>query len=589
MVAPRDEATRTAGSAAGAGAGSPGAGQEPCLTGRLGPLELPLIFSVLEMGQLSGRLEVRSSAGNGLVLFRRGAVVAAEYRDLAGEVAALATLAFQDGSFEFRCGEPATSHGIERSNQGLCLEAMRLVDESQRCDALFERCQPEAPDRIEPAHGRVLSVLVRPLDLAGVASRCSLPRPATLYFLEQLEERGAVRRRSAGAGTDAAAAAGRQTEDAAGEAADGPPKVRVLLVDDSKLMQKVLTKLYESDPGVVVAGVAENGEEALEKLRELKPDLVSLDLYMPVMDGVTTLKRIMLSQPTPTMIVTSANPDDLDRTFESILRFGAIDFITKPAKHRGGMDMQADNILSRLHKAAKVNLRGIRMVQPPPRRTLERAYRGECRGILTAVAGTGGCLSYMQLLTGLPTDLPLAVVGLLDFPEDFLRAFVTYLRKCSAFDVQLATDGASLFGGVCYLASSADRVRIRRGPRGPVLRLSRERAAPGELLMDGAAVFDERSVALMLSGEGEAALPGLAAVRAAGGLTMAQLPESCVDPEQPRLAIESGLVDRVVLLPRLFGELSQILMSRLRRGRLQADLPSVELSESESSWPRMSA
>jgi hypothetical protein len=70
---------------------------------------------------------------------------------------------------------------------------------------------------------------------------------------------------------------------------------------------------------------------------------------------------------------------------------------------------------------------------------------------------------------------------------------------------------------------------------------------------------------------------------------MAQLPESCVDPEQPRLAIESGLVDRVVLLPRLFGELSQILMSRLRRGRLQADLPSVELSESESSWPRMSA
>jgi two-component system chemotaxis response regulator CheB len=478
---------------------------------------------------------------------------------------------------------------------------MRLVDESQNCSSRFERAPGADLSGHGPAQASVLAALDGPLDLDGVAAGSGLPRLAAYFYLEALEQAGAVRRRD-----DETPSSERAPQ------AEARGKVRVLLVDDSKLMQKVLTKLYESDPRVVVAGVAENGEEALEKLRELKPDLVSLDLYMPVMDGVTTLKRIMLSQPTPTMIVTSANPDDLDRTFESILRFGAIDFITKPAKHRGEMAMQAKNILSRLHKAAGVNLRGIRMVQPPPRRAQQRAYRGECRGLLTAVAGTGGCLSFMQLLTGLPTDLPLAVVGVLDFPQDFLKAFVSYLGKCSAFDVQLAADGASLFGGVCYLANARDRVKVERGARGPVLRVSRDGAGPSELLMDAAKVFQERAVALLLSGEGEQGLPGMAAVRAAGGMTMAQLPESCVDPEQPRLAIEAGLVDRVVLLPRLFGELSQILMSRLRRGHhiatpsTSADQGSAQdgqpatdqgdrvhvdgdPDERESSWPRMSA
>lgn len=553
---------------------------EPSLSGGLFPFELPLVFTMLEMCHASGELEVRGSGGDGVVYFKRGAVVGARSGSMKGEPAALTTLGIRDGRFEFRCGEDVEDQGIERSNQGLCLEAMRLLDESQSSVLHYERLDSSLPVGIDAVAVAVLAVLDHPSTLEEIKAASGLSGLAALYYLEKLERCGAVGHLEPGSRS------GSIEPDSSQQAV-----VRVLVVDDSKLMQKVLTRLYESDPGVVVVGVAENGEQALQKLHELKPDLVSLDLYMPVMDGVTALKRIMLSQPTPTMIVTSANPDDLDRAFESILRFGAIDFVTKPAKHRGEMGSQTKNILSRLRKAARVNLRGLRMVQPPPRASRQRAYRGECRGLVVAAAGTGGCLSFMQMLTGLPTDFPLAVVGVLDFPEGFLRAFVSYLAKISALDVQLATDGAALFGGVCYMASAGSRVRVERGSRGPVLKVADSGSGPEELLMDAARVFGHRASGLALSGEGSRLLAGLAAIRASGGVTMAQLPETCVDPEQPRLAIEAGLVDRVVLLPRLFSELSQQFMSRLRRDHAGDGAPVelAELTERESSWPRMSA
>jgi two-component system chemotaxis response regulator CheB len=372
-----------------------------------------------------------------------------------------------------------------------------------------------------------------------------------LYRLEQLERMDA---------------ASRKRPDVAATAAAGgtEAKLRVLIADDSSLMQKVLARVYESAGDIEVVGVAADGKQALDLISRLKPDLVSLDLYMPVMDGVATLKHIMVTHPTPTVVVTSASPEDLDLTFESILRFGAIDFIAKPSRSRGGMERQVDDILRRLRKAARVKMRGLRFLQPPPRPMRVHSSPGQCQALIASVAGTGACLSYSQLLTSLAPDLPVGIIGLLPFPEPFLQAFVAYLQKCSAFRVEIARDGLPLQGGTCYLAGLHSAVTLEPRPDGPILRIAsdpREDAAAA-LMLEVARHYGSRSIGLLLAGDGDGAMAGLAGIRAAGGMTMAQLAASCVDPEQSCRACELDLVDRVVLLPYLSSELSQFLVSR---------------------------
>ncbi len=536
------------------------------LAGRLPDFDLPQIMSVLEVSRATGRLTVSSSRGEGVLRLADGSVVAAESPSARGELASFEVLSWSDGEFQFTAEEGHSVREIDRSNQGLCLEAMRLIDESSSPDTAFAPTR-ESADGLPEGSRTVLAALDRAgATVETVARQAGTSPVAALYWLEELERQGAVRRLADG-----------------GEihpTADDNAAIRMLLVDDSRLMQKVLRRMYESDGDIEVVGVAENGEEALALLPELKPDVISLDLYMPVMDGVTTLKRIMLSQPTPTVIVTSANADELDLTFESILRFGAIDFITKPSKSRGQMDDQTTKILERIRKASRVNLRGVRMVQPAPQGPHKRAHRGRCRGLVAAVGGTGGCLSYLQLLTSLPTDLPFGVVGQLSFPRDFTRGLVSYLRKSARVEVQLAQDGVGIEGGVAYLASDADRLRIESTDSGPVLRVesTEEPVPPSLLFREAAASFAECSIGLVLSGTDQGALPGLGAIAAAGGACLGQLPESCVDPEPVEAALEMGLVQRVVLLPHISHELSQLWLSRLRSG-----------TEEETSWPRKTA
>jgi two-component system chemotaxis response regulator CheB len=521
------------------------------LHGRLEDFEMHLVLSMLEMGQVTGRLELRSPEYQGMLGFRSGIIVSAELGGLLGEPAALQMLAMGSGKFSFTRCEVGEERSIHSSNQSLLLEAQCLLAACESGEISYERVKYVMPESLDEVQKQILNALEDTVELGEIARTYSLSPLIMLYYLEQLEEVGAVSRCECGKAVTAEAV---------------EKKLRILLVDDSRLMQKVMRRLYESDPGVEVVGIAENGEQALYLLSELRPDVISLDLYLPEMDGVATLKRIMLSQPTPTVIVTSPNPEDLDLTFESMHRYGAVDFVTKPAKQRGELDMQADSIIHRMHTAARANLRGISMIPTPPR-PVGSPGRGESRAIVVASGGNGACLSFMQLLTAISADLPISIVGLLELPAAFMEAFTRYLRRCTALEVRLASHGAPLLGGVCYLAVSGSSLRLVEAPNGPVLEVDGdEKRTPSRIFLDAAEIFGEHSVALLLSGQGDKELPGLTAIRAAGGVTMAQLPESCVDPEQPRQALELDVIDQVVLLPLISSDLSRFLMDRLRRG-----------------------
>ena len=547
---------------------------KPSLSGQLADFDLPQITTILHAASCTGALDLEGPFGQGRLHVQDGTIVAAEVGGTSGELAVFEVLRWTAGEFRFAREPLSVAHNVHRSNASLLLDGMRLIDEAQSDRLAFVRQPGADPDLPDGVLRQVFGAVQEPAGIAQVAQACGLSRLEACYQLEALERLGVLSRCSLDADSSAGAAS-----------TDG--RVRVLIVDDSSLMRKVLKRLYESDAGLSVVGVAEDGQQALELLAKTKPDVISLDLYMPVLDGVSTLKRIMLTQPTPTVVMTSASPESLDLTFESILRFGAIDFITKPSQSRGALPVQEAHILRRVRKAARADLRGVRMLQPGPAgaAATELAVRGRARGVICASGGTGACLSYMQLLTSLPADLPFGIVGTLAFPEEFLKPFAAYLNKSTAFAVEVAREGAAIQSGVCYLANDSAGLRMVPGPSGPVLRVDRESSdvSASSLWHDAAALFDQSAVGLLLSGEGDALLPALAAIRAAGGVTLAQLPASCVDPEQCTRAREQGAVEESLLLANVAPHLSQVFMSRLRHSGWRAG------GHGEAQWPRRSA
>jgi two-component system, chemotaxis family, protein-glutamate methylesterase/glutaminase len=540
------------------------------LSGRIGEFLLPQVISLLEVVQSNGRLEISGPEGRGEIAFRRGSIVDARLGSWRGELAACLMLSWSNGEFVFRPESGELPGELQRGNQSLCLEAMRLLDESRNPDiAVRPLGDPRAPDPDPDAERVLMAVRQGARSLGHISQACGLPPLAAYYHVEKLEKSGSLQR---------VAVSSPLTRSDRGEA----QPVRVLVVDDSEFMRRTLTRLFESDASIEVVAAASGGAQALELLPSLRPDVISLDLHMPEMDGITTLKRIMLTHPTPTVIVTAASPDALDLTFDSILRFGAIDFITKPSQARGDIGEQGRYIQRRLRGAARVNLRGVRLFQPQLHPVVRRAVVGKAEGLVLAAGGTGGSLSLLQMLASLSADLPFAILGMLPFPDDFLRAFVSYMNRYSAFHVRLAEEGSVLASGVCYLASWARSLRIVR--EGQEARLA---LAPGRvggdsdlLLYDATQAFGARAVGLLLSGEAREWTAGLSAVRAAGGITMAQLPETCVDPEGPAAALRQGTVDRVAVLNHLSQDLSHFFIGRLSPSGSTAAGP-----EGADAWP----
>jgi len=420
----------------------------PSLAGQLRDFELPQVFSVLEYSRMTGVLRVNAPEGRGMLWLEEGHVVGAEAGAVHGELAVYSVLSWPEGSFSFTKEQVSAPRQELGSSQAMVLEAARLLDECRSPVIAFARTGvTPGPECLNGAR-RILAAVSGPTSIGKVASSCSITSLEAYFHLEKLEGLRAVSRCAVGASREV-------------DGASRERRTRILVVDDSPLMQRVLTRIYETDPRLTVVGTALNGNEGLHRLRDLRPDLVSLDLYMPVMDGPTTLRNIMLSQPTPTVVVTGASPEALDLTFESMLRYGAIDFITKPSRARGDLAVQTAAILKRVRTAARVNLRGLRMVQPPAGPPRVRATLGPCQGVIVAAAGTGACLSYMQFVPNLPHDLPFAVVGFVPLAEDFLGAFATYLTSCAPFDVRVASGGDRLQAGVCYLIRADRSARMR--------------------------------------------------------------------------------------------------------------------------------
>ena len=237
--------------------------------------------------------------------------------------------------------------------------------------------------------------------------------------------------------------------------------IRVLIVDDSTVLRKIIKEMFSADTQLKVVGEAEHGLKALELISELKPDVVTLDVNMPVMDGLTTIKHIMIKCPTPVVMFSTLTGQGAKETFEA-LRYGAIDFLQKPSSLlKEDLKSQHELIISRVKNAARAGIDAVRYLRPAQAATsIKSTLNTPCQWVFAIGSSYGGYGSLLGLIPELKPDLPAAFISALYSTPSHVDAFTRYLDDHSPLVVCRAIDGQTIEPGSCYLASVFETVSV---------------------------------------------------------------------------------------------------------------------------------
>jgi two-component system chemotaxis response regulator CheB len=336
--------------------------------------------------------------------------------------------------------------------------------------------------------------------------------------------------------------------------------IRVLVVDDSALMRKLIPAILARDPSIAVVGTAMDGAFALKKIEELRPDVVTLDLEMPRMDGMETLRLIMLRAPLPVILFSTHSTEGAYSTLKA-LAMGAVDFIAKPADAAAGhLETIADQLIDKIkvaHRAVGRKLPpAVVAVDPPRQRKGNRSPLPPNRVVAIGIS-TGGPNALQFVLSQIPSDFPASILVVQHMPEGFTEMFARRLDECCGLDVQEAKSGDLLLAGRVLICPGNRHMMVRRMPRGDMAVLSDgppvngHRPSVDVLYHSVAQEFGLTAVGVLMTGMGEDGAEGLGAIKAAGGMTIAQSEESCVVSGMPRAAIVKGYANKIVPLEGL--------------------------------------
>ena len=332
--------------------------------------------------------------------------------------------------------------------------------------------------------------------------------------------------------------------------------VRVLVVDDSALMRKLIPQILQADGSIQVVGTAIDGNFALKKIEELKPQVVTLDLEMPGMSGMQALREITLRYRLPVIVVSSHTTQGASATFKA-LAMGALDFVAKPHDASSHMQEVAQELIGKIKVAAHTEAG--RGPSPPPlsfqkaEKPRQRPRRTPTRVVAIGIS-TGGPNALQYLLAQLPGDFPGSILVVQHMPEGFTDMFARRLDECCPLEVKEAQSGDLLQAGRVLICPGNRHLRVRRMPLGDVAVLSDEPRVNGHrpsvdvLFRSVANEFGPAAIAVLMTGMGDDGADAMGAVKGAGGMTIAQAQESCTVFGMPRAAIERGHAIRVVAL-----------------------------------------
>jgi two-component system chemotaxis response regulator CheB len=340
-------------------------------------------------------------------------------------------------------------------------------------------------------------------------------------------------------------------------------RVRVLVVDDSALMRKLIPQMLAADESIEVVGTAMDGTFCLKKIEELKPHVITLDLEMPGMNGIDTLKEIMRRQPTPVIVVSSHSTEGASVTMKA-LGLGAFDFVTKPKDAKAHMAETAQELIAKVKAAAECKLKPRMLPGVAAKAEKLPASSAPPNKIVAIGVSTGGPQALEYLLAQLPGDFPGTIAIVQHMPEGFTDMFARRLDELCALRVKEAQSGDVLQPGRVLICPGSRHMKVKRLPLGDIVILSDEprenghRPSADVLLRSVAEEFKTQAVGLLMTGMGDDGAEGLGALKKAGGITIAQSEESCVVYGMPKAAIERGYATRVVGLDVMSSTLQAI-------------------------------
>ncbi len=379
------------------------------------------------------------------------------------------------------------------------------------------------------------------------------------------------------------------------------PRIKVLVVDDSAFMRKVITNILSSSQDIEVIGKARNGKEAFEKVIKLKPDVVTLDIEMPVLDGLHTLGYIMSECPTPVIMLSGAESKHADITMKAF-EYGAVDFILKPSGNISlDMDKIKDELVKKVKAASKVETHKLGFIQEHNKndnagisrmedvketgkkpkdsavvvetdlieeQNAESGRKSKFKKIVIIGTSTGGPRALQQIIPFLPPYFNAPVLVVQHMPAGFTKSLAERLASQSGIMVREARDGDIVRPGIVLIAPGDYHMTVRReemnGKTKEVIALNKGEKVQGVrpsvdvLLNSVAQIYGANSVGVILTGMGSDGTDGIRRLKSAGGRVIAEDESTCVVYGMPRSIIEQHLADYVLPINKIAESIAQI-------------------------------
>jgi two-component system chemotaxis response regulator CheB len=334
--------------------------------------------------------------------------------------------------------------------------------------------------------------------------------------------------------------------------------IRVLIVDDSPTVQSVLKSLLSTEPDIQIVGTASDPYEAKDLIVQEAPDVITLDIEMPRMDGITFLKRLMSFQPMPVIMISSYTRDNSKRTLEA-LNAGAIDFVAKPTEDvKTGLQGLKHEIVTKVRAASQAKIKTSTFFTQPEKPPVAEALIAPSDKIIAVGASTGGTRAIHRLLAPMPSNVN-GIIIVQHMPARFTKTFAQNLDAACALDVKEAEDGDRVVRGKVLLAPGGVHLELRRDIDGYFVRLhdgepvKYQRPSVDVLFHSVAKAAGDKAIGVLLTGMGNDGSDGLLAMKRGGAFTIVQDEGTSVVFGMPGAAIELGAAEVIAALQDISG------------------------------------
>ncbi|MHB8170457.1 MAG: protein-glutamate methylesterase/protein-glutamine glutaminase [Thermincolia bacterium] len=343
---------------------------------------------------------------------------------------------------------------------------------------------------------------------------------------------------------------------------------KVLIVEDSAFMRKIITNILTADPQLEVVATARNGQEGVQLCAELKPDVVTMDIEMPVMDGLIALEQIMEKNPVSVVMLSSLTSEGADATMKA-LELGAVDFVCKPS---GAISLDLgkikEEIVLKVKIAAQAKVRvgqSVRLLPNLPKLAASVTHEvKKLNKILAIGTSTGGPKALQEIIPLLPRSITAGIVIVQHMPKGFTKSLAERLDSLSQITVKEAEDGDELVPGLALIAPGDYHMEVQRVGGKTVVKLNQQPPVGGhrpsvDVMMKSVANAGLVNIGVILTGMGQDGVEGMELIKSKGGQTIAQDKETCIIFGMPKVAIEHKCIDKIVPLPKIALEIMKML------------------------------